>query len=281
MSFKDCLYGQVRKLNGYPELKCTDLPNDVSTIIGKQEVITWDNTTGMNPLYDSLPTDTLLSYGEMLATAWDMDSIWLKQITNGDQLDPEEYEARIMEDYSNEFTLLSKRLALWWFTDCFLNREDVLDYDFVIIRQVDTLWNPHCNARMVFDEMGRSNQKVFNNYNIPEGIPVCYDLSMDMNRRHPSATMLTSHAFILNREAVKILKDNFFRFSLHEVDFYYTILGSNNFLNGDPGGIMHKICIKNDVESVSLREVFLRPEFCRGGEKGGKVDYSNLDRTGV
>jgi hypothetical protein len=69
MSFKDCLYGQVRKLNGYPELKCTDLPNDVSTIIGKQEVITWDNTTGMNPLYDSLPTDTLLSYGEMLATA--------------------------------------------------------------------------------------------------------------------------------------------------------------------------------------------------------------------
>lgn len=281
MSFKDCLYGQVRKLHGYPNLECTDLPNDLISLITKQEIITWDNTTGMNPLWNSLPTVVLLSYGEMLEKSWNMDLVWLKELTNGEKYTATQFEESIKENYNNEFTLISKRLSMWWFIDCFLNRPDVLNYDHVIIRQIDTLFNPFCNVEMIKDEMTRRHQKVFSSDNIPAGVPICYDLSLDMNRRHPSSTMITSHTFILNRKAVKILKDNFYQLVLNEIDYYYKMIGPNNFLNGDPGGIMHRICIKQNVEPISLREIFLRPEWCRGGEKGGTIDFSNLDRSGA
>lgn len=281
MNFKDCLYGQMRILRGYPDLKCTDLPNDLDSVVTRQQIITWNNNTGMNPLYNHMRDITLMSYGEMLEKSWDMDSVWLDRITDGKKLTAAEYEAKVMEDYSNEFTLLCKRLSMWWLIGQCLNQPDVLDYDFVIVRQIDTLFNPHCNAEMLADEMARANTKVLGGKDIPAGIPVCYDLSKDMDRRHASSTMLTSHAFILNRDAVITLKDSFYQKALHEVDYYYIMLGSHNFLNGDPGGIMHRICIKQNVEPMSVREIFLRPEHCRGGDKGGKVDFSNIDRTGA
>jgi hypothetical protein len=134
---------------------------------------------------------------------------------------------------------------------------------------------------MIHDEMALRNNKVFSSNNIPAGVPVCYDLTLDMCMRHSSATMLTSHGFILNRAAVITLKDNFYQWTLDEIDYYYNMLGPYNFLNGDPGGIMHRICVKQNVESISLRDLFLRPEDCRGGEKGGGVDFSNLDRSGL
>lgn len=156
-----------------------------------------------------------------------------------------------------------------------------MDYDFVIVRQIDTLFDPNVNAEMIVDEMAIANLKVFGTKDIPVGIPVCYDSSLDTDRRHTSSTMLSSHAFILNREAVSTLKDSFYQKALHEVDYYYMLLGSHNFLNGDPGGIMHRVCIKQNVELLSVRGIFLSPEVCRGREKGGTIDYSNLDRTGI
>ena len=283
MIFKDCLYGQIRKLHAGDGLTCLSLPNDISSIIPKQEVVTWDNTTGMNPLWDSMPEFTVatLSYGKMLETSWDMNSVWLKELTNNVKFTADEFEALVREDYTNECTLLCKRLSMWWLIDYFLNRPDVLDYDYIIVRQVDTVIQPDCNAEQILDEMATSNQKIFKSDHVPAGIPVCYDLSRGRDPQHHSSTMITSHAFILNREAVIILKDNFYQLVLNEIDHYYNLLGADNFLDGDPGGILHRICVKQTIESLSLQEIYMRPEDCRIGDKGGTVNYSNLDRSGV
>jgi hypothetical protein len=290
MNFKDCLYGQVRKLHAFPDLSCTDLPNDLASLVPKQEIITWNNATGMNPHWDTLPVTELLSYGDMIVESQAMGSAWINKLTHGN-FSAADFEACVRDDYKNEITLICKRLAQWWMIDRFLNRPDALNYDFVIVRQIDTLFNPIANVEMLESELKRSNEKIFfsGETSIKPAvcyddrytgmIPICYDVSLDMER-HPSSTMISSHAFILNRSAVITLKDNFYQLALNEIDHYYKLLGSSNYLDGDPGGIMHRICVKQNVEPISLRAVFLRPEVCRGGEKGGKIDFANLDRVG-
>ena len=281
MNFKDCLFGQVRKLNAYPDSKCTDLPNDLAEVVTGQEIITWDNATGMNPLYGYLPEFTVdhMSYGEMLTKTFDME--YLNSLTDGKRLHSEKFEDLIREDYNNEFTRLCKLLGQWWHMHHFLKRPDLFLYDYIILRQIDTLFNPDVNAEMLVNEMEKRNQKFFSSRTVPAGVPVCYDFSFDMKQRHPSTTWIPSHGFILNPAAIHKLKDNFYQFAVAEIDHYWKMLGTNIFLPGDPGVIMPRICIKQNVEPISIRDPLLHPAVCRGGDKGGTVDFSNLDRTGV
>ena len=69
MKIKDCFYGQVRAVTEtHHGTRTTWTPPALN--VTKQCGVTWDNTTGMNPLHDQAPVDvTYYSYGEMLATA--------------------------------------------------------------------------------------------------------------------------------------------------------------------------------------------------------------------
>ena len=282
MRFKDCLFGQIRKLNAYPDLRCIDLPNDLASVITKHEIITWDNATGMNPLCDALPEFTIdkMSYGEMLVKTVGME--YLNKITDGQQFHAAKFEELIREDYNNGYTRLCKLLAQWWHIHHFLKRPDLFHYDFIILRQTDTLFNPHVNAEMLVNEMEKRNQKFFSSRNIPNGVAVCYDFSFDRKQRHPSTTWVPSHGFILNPAAIHKLKDNFYQFVVNEIDYYWKLLGTTDiFLLADPGVIMPRICIKQDVEPIAIRDPLLLPEVCRGGKKGGTINFSNLDRAGV
>lgn len=281
MNFKDCLFGQVRKLNNYPDMLCTDLPNDLRSIITKHEIITWDNATGMNPLCDDLPEFTIdkMSYGEMLVKTVDME--YLDTIPGGRPITKWLFEELIRKDYTNEYTRLCKLLGQWWHIHHFLKRPDLFLYDFIILRQIDTLFNPDVDAEMLINEMEKRNQKFFSSPNIPDGVAVCYDFSFDLKQRHPSTTWVSSHGFILNPAAIHKFKDNFYQFAVKEIDHYWKMLGNDIFLIGDPGVIMPRICIKQNVEPISIRDPLLRPEVCRGGGKGGTVDFSNLDRSGA
>ena len=280
MRIKDCLFGQVRKLHAYPDLICTDLPNDLADVVTKQEIITWNNTTGMNPLCDYLPA-ILMSYGEMLEETFEMEETHLKALTGGRQFTADHYEVLIREDYNNEYTRLCKLLAQWWHMHHFLKRPDLFLYDFIILRQIDTLFNPDINAEMLINEMEKRNEKFFSSPNIPGGVAVCYDFSFDLKQRHPSSTWVPSHGFILNPAAIHKFKDNFYQCAVKEIDHYWKMLGTNIFLPGDPGIIMPRICVKQNVEPISIRDPLLRPEQCRGGNKGGTIDFSNLDRAGA
>jgi len=114
MIIKDCLFGQVRKLGGFPNHISTDLPNDLDKRIKKQEIITWDNATGMNPLcdyFDEVPNVdvTKMSYGEMISETYDMGFSCVTSL-HRKKLSVANYEAYAKLDYADPIAGACKRL---------------------------------------------------------------------------------------------------------------------------------------------------------------------------
>ena len=69
---KDCVYGQVRATEdediSQGVLMPHVIPDGWKPYITKQQLFTWTNHTGMNPLWDQSPIDdvTYFRYGDML-----------------------------------------------------------------------------------------------------------------------------------------------------------------------------------------------------------------------
>ena len=54
MIIKDNLFGQIRAPG-----TAYEIPENLKSIVTKQQVITWDNATGMNPLWEKVPSGTI------------------------------------------------------------------------------------------------------------------------------------------------------------------------------------------------------------------------------
>jgi len=290
MKIKDCLFGQVRKLGGkYENQLCTDLPRDLASLITKQEIATWDNATGMNPLhnyFDAGPiTVAKLSYGEMLAETYDMGFVCITSLTRN-KLTSAEYEKLIRRDYRNEYSASCKRLAQWWTCNYLLNRPDILEYDYVVLRQIDTIFENHVDQECLLGEMTQRNIEVFKADAHLADIPIMYDMSHGMGKWHASSMMTWPYAFILNRAAVSTIKDTFYQHAVFEVNKYFERIGSENFTLGFPGGIMLSIAIKKDIDVIALNRPIQAPTQSRGTTSKEMVnypenDYARLDRTGI
>jgi len=288
MKIKNCFYGQVRRIWQEKNIVCTDLPNDTSSIITKQELITWNNDTGMNPYhadFDDMIDVKKMSYGEML---YETQKYNAKFMTNRFKTvqTAAEFEELIRQDYKNVYTSTAKLLAAWWHMDHFLTQDDALDYDFICLRQTDSYIDDWVTAAGFEREIKEKNKIVLGRAD--HNIPVVYNLQY-MNRRTiwPSANFIPSYAYLLNRPAIKILRGKLYQLALHEMDYYDALIGERGLLLDKPGIAMLRIAVKNNIESVSLGPLILNPEQVQRGpadENGNEqppIDYSQLDRSGT
>lgn len=286
MRIKNCFYGQVRRMWMHPGKVCTDLPNDTSDIITNQQLITWNNDTGLNPYcadFDKMKDVNVekMSYGEMLHQTQNMR---VEFISNRFEkhFTANKFEELIREDYKNVFTSTAKLLAAWWHMEHFLQQPYILDYDYICLRQTDSYIDEWVTAEHFEREIAEKNKTVLGSEEV--NIPVVYNLQY-MNRRTiwPSANFIPSYAYILNREAVKILKGNLYQLALVEMNYYDKLLGDRALLMDKPGIAMLRIAVKNNIESVSLGPLILNPEQVRrkGPNEHEAIDYSQLDRSGA
>ena len=248
----------------------------------------------MNPYhadFDNMIDVKKLSYGDMLEHTQDMDATCLTRRTSS-RLTAEEFEAVIKEDYKHTFTAAAKLLAAWWHMDHFLNQPDVLDYDYICLRQTDSYIDFWVTAESVRQEITEKNLKVLGRENERHQIPVVYKcnwcrLSDPRRTIWPSANFIPSYAYILNRSAVKLLQGRFYQLALNELNYYDKLLYPNELLLGKPGIAMLRIAVKHNIESVSLGPLIINPEQVRrgppdaNGNEQPPIDYSQLDRSGT
>jgi len=284
MKTKDCFYGQVRAvtetLNG---TATTVVPPALN--ITKQEAITWDNATGMNPLWDktTIPTQ-YMSYGEMLQTATLWGSSYALEHLEQDQSE-EFYHERIREDYKNDYSMLCHTLAPLWMLHHTLAQPNILDYDYIVARQFDTWFNyplhPVTQERIKFilsNEQGDYTHRV--SPNKERNIPIIYAGNLKNTAKFPIVGNIASYFLILNREAVEILRHDFFRFGLEEMDLLYSQVGYSKFLRGNVGNVFCKIFIKNNIHVIDIEEFNLC--FIKQDWSDDCKDFSRLERiTGV
>jgi len=279
------MFGQVRKLGGFPNNTSTDLPNDLSNLITKQEIITWDNATGMNPLcnyFDRVPNVnvTKMSYGEMLAATYDMGIHCVTSLHKG-KLSSAHYEVFAKADYKNPFAAACKRLGQWWHIHHLLNRADALEYDFTVVRQIDTIFEFDTNCEQIKNELTGRAKSLFMTGDYPADIPMIYELGFKEAMTSFSTFITWSHAFIFNRAAVKLLRDNFYQFAAYETNRYFELIGENNYTMSIPAVIIIQIAVKQEIEMISLPKIIIHPTHARGQGRPVTDDYARIDRTGI
>jgi len=259
-------------------------------MILKQEIATWDNATGMNPLHD-LPSQlspgvlcNKFSYGDMLVESYALGGICVTELSEG-PFDPLRYEKLIRRDFKNQYTAACKRLSMWWLKSKLLSSPDILDYDYILLRQFDTLIRPHITKKIIIDKITSTTKQLFNQKQPKSHIPLMYEMSGEhrttIGQKPQSAvaasSYIPSYAYLLNRAAVELLKDDFYKSALIECDHYYKTIGQDNFTMGLPGVIMLKIAIKHDIEIIKMKAIVDDPINVRG-TPALQHDYARLDR---
>ena len=131
MKTRDCLFGQIRGTN-----VTFQIPPALSQLVVDQKVITWNNTTGMNPLWKQVPDGTIhCSYEEMF---------------NQSSLPSVNKNPNFTDGMGND-VFMAKVLGQWWHIQTAMNLPDALDYDYTVFRQTDTGFaTPH--ARKYFKD---------------------------------------------------------------------------------------------------------------------------------
>jgi len=263
-------------------------------------MVTWDNTTGMNPYHDdfdnvlNLPV-TKLSYGEMLHKTCYYAAPCLTDLLTNSLKYPsaDEFEKLIDDDWRNPYCGMAKVLASWWHIDHLLSHPDILDYDYICLRQTDTLFHLNIDTAGVMNELSAKNRKIFDRDNTDHKIPFLADFGLGFSPQepyYPCSTFMPSHAYILNRSAVEIIKKDFYQNALSEINHYHTLLGHWNKINfRKPGLLMHKLIIKLGIESLSLSPLIFNPKQLNRdpagasmyGRNGGYIDHSCLDKQGT
>jgi hypothetical protein len=270
---KDCLYGQVRAVEdnvyrGYDvagKALPTDIPAVLKPYIKKQQVITWDNATGMNPLWDKAPCDDVIykKYGDMLRDAYEISVhnglTYVPDLISGG-LSIDEYEAKIKEDHNNNYSMLCFALGFWWHIHHLLNQSDALDYDFITVRQMDTWYYPILTEAQVDHVFNGLRRQVllspqFDEPKIPfDDIPVAWT-GVTMHPIFPMTTWIESYFYMFNRATVEIMREDFFTKILQEIEIFYKRNGPRaRPILGKPGTLCHHALIKNDVTAIDISE---------------------------
>ena len=131
---KDCLFGQIRAVDDNvfrtTDINETAMPTTIPPAlvphVAEQQIITWDNATGMNPLWNKLSHNVMHeSYGNMLRQSYNIAE--QHGITFISDLIPyksaAEYDEIIRTDYSSDYALLCASLGFWWHIHLFLQQK--------------------------------------------------------------------------------------------------------------------------------------------------------------
>jgi hypothetical protein len=184
--------------------------------------------------------------------------------------------------------MMCHTLAPIWMLHQTLSQPDVLDYDYIIARQFDTWFNypehPLTQERIEYilsDEFWTVHQE--GDIAMDEdkrNLPLIYAANITGHAVHfPIVGNIASYFLILNREAVKILKDVFFYKGLNEMNLLYeqTHNKYSRFLRGNVGNVFCKIFIKNNIHVVDIAELNIC--FIKENWSNDCANFSRLERT--
>ena len=253
-TIKDCLFGQIRAVDdnvyrgtGIPKTALpTTIPTALEPFVTEQQVITWDNTTGMNPLWHKSPIDNTAhkSYGEMLNYSYELslDHGLTFMIDLIPYCTADEYNALIKRDHTSDYALLCASLGFWWHIHLFLTQAE--SYDYTALRQHDTWYYPELKEHHV--------AKIFD---ADPTIPTMFVTKIN-TINYPTTAFIQAFFYMLNREAVDQLKDDFYVLILKEVDRYYKLLNKNaQQIYGKSGVILHNVCVKNNIDIINIDQL--------------------------
>lgn len=259
---KDCFFGQVRAVtetfNGTPNTWTPEVLN-----VSRQCGVTWDNTTGMNPLYDKANIDlNYYSYGEVLSMVASKEYSFVNDFIEPMQT-PEFYDNKIKENYENHYARLAFLFATPWGIDQLLAQEGNDEFDFIVVRQFDTFWrsaNPEITDRIryIFDEgsqlLSERTDKIHN-------IPIAYALAKNLEDypseyvKFPVIGCMHSSVIIFNRAAMNILRQKYFNLALAELEIMYKQTNTDlqsRIHNWEPGYNIHRILTKCNIHIIDI-----------------------------
>lgn len=270
---KDCVYGQVRATEdediSQGVLMPHVIPDGWKQYITKQQLFTWTNHTGMNPLWDQSPIDdvTYFRYGDMLTESQyieeDIGLNVMELITyeNGEKWD--EMLAQAGPDFTNNgFALKIKILAQWYLMHQFLNAPDALDYDYLILRQHDTSFKIENDSQVLGVTFEDIKDFFFHTKN--KQIP-SYSGFIMVRHLYANETIddkllingIGANFFIFDRKAVATLRKDFFRQIIKQAAFYSnTLIPDCRQIARTPGPLLMDVAIKNDVHLINMGEKF-------------------------
>lgn len=254
-TIKDCLFGQIRAVDdnvyrdtGIPKTAVpTTIPEALSPFVTDQEVITWNNDTGMNPLWLKSPLDNTAykSYGQMLKYSYDLslDHNLTFMIDLIPYCTAEEYDVIIKEDHSSNYALLCASLGFWWHIHLFLEQD--ITYDYIALRQHDTWYYPELKEHQV--------AKIFKE---DPDIPTMFITKIN-TINYPTTAFIQAFFYMFNRAAAaQLYKDDFYVLILKEVDRYYKMLAKNaQQIYGKSGVILHNVCVKNNINIIDIDQL--------------------------
>ena len=228
MKTKDCFYGQVRAVtethNGQLNTWTPDALN-----ITKQSGVTWDNNTGMNPLYDQATVPVIhYSYGEVLKIAADKGFTFITDFIEPNRT-AEFYDDRIKEDFNSHYARLALAFAPFWGMEAILIQPDNNLFDFIVTRQFDTFWksnNPRINEN-IERLLGADTQQLSAHTKRIHQIPFVYMCAKNFAsnpkeyEEFPVFGASLSSFVIFNNVAMKRMRGIFFQKFLEEIEIMY------------------------------------------------------------
>ena len=262
-TFKDCMFGQVRSPNTrHPlydhEVYSSTIPETFN--IQMQQAITWDNATGMNPLYNESPFSLTQyeSYGAMIQRGLSLPNNQYFIDYTSPNLSVSEYNQKIAEDHTNNYAMLSYAAGQWYLIDKILMWSDNLDYDYLIVRQFDTVLRQN-----YYLEDFERNFITFQKNLIGNAALDSYPLiwvqrqnsgnNPDIIHDFPYIGAIHSSVYVFNRPAIKQLRGRLFERVIEEINYLYKAHGKySKFFIGHPGALMSMIAMKENIHQVVM-----------------------------
>lgn len=269
MRIKDCIYGQVRATEDEDLSQGVLMPHVIpegwKPHIIEQQLFTWTNHTGMNPLWNDSPVRdiTYFRYGKMLSDCQDMKENCMGL---GAYRTPQEWDeiiASVGPDFTNvELALKIKILAQWYLVHQFLNTPDALSYDYLILRQHDTSFKIKDDPHTFGHEFNKVKKFFFHtskrrNEEYSSHIMVRHLFENETIHDRSLLNGMGGNYFMFDHQAVAKLKENFFEQIVNQAEFYCrTLISDCQQAARVPGTLLLDVAIKNDIHLVNMGEKF-------------------------
>lgn len=263
MKTKDCFFGQVRAVTETHHGKLnTWTPEALG--VRDQFGVTWNNATGMNPLYDKATVPVIhQSYGEMIAIAAAGNYSFVNNFIEPNQ-DAAFYDQKIKEDYSSHYARLAQVLATFWGIDQILAHTDVSKYDVITARQFDTFWKADgsdINGKIqhIFKDHSRTISTETRHIS---RIPIVYAVGQERQQgdvqfnEFPVIGAMRCTSFFLNQAAAKILQGQFYQLALEEMEIVYKQIATDlqaRLTSWELGYNIHRMLVKKDIHMIDVQ----------------------------
>jgi hypothetical protein len=216
----------------------------------------------MNPLHDKATIPVIhQSYGEPIAIAASGDYSFVDDfITSNETIDY--YDRKIKEDYKSHYARLAQCLATFWGVDQILAQYDIDKFDFITARQFDTVWKADGSDidGKIQHIFGDHTQAISQATTHIQTIPIVYAVGKDILQEDqftefPVVGAMRCTSFIFNRAAALILRNQFYKIALEELEIVYKQINTDmqsQLHSWNLGYNIHRMLVKKDIHMIDI-----------------------------